>query len=172
FRADAGFIPRVDTKGGAAGVTRIFHGEPGSGFNEIRVSLSSDRTLDHEGTLTDQGEDLNFVYQGPLQSDLEAGISENRERFDGVTYNNSRYFMFASFRPNGSASPWISANWGETIDFDNSRPALFVPRGPGIDFKLGSHLSGSLELTQRRLRIDEGELFRANLTQGNLYYHI
>ena len=172
FRADSGFITRVDTMGGAAGITRIFHGTPGSGFDEIQISISTDRTLDHEGTLTDQGEDLVFFYQGPKQTIIQVGQAENRERFDGVTYNNSRHSLYGEMKPTGSATPWLSFNWGETIDFANSRQARFVTLSPGIEFKLGRHLRGTLEHTQHRLRVEQGELFRAGLTQANLYYHL
>lgn len=172
FRADAGFIPRVDTRSASAGLNRTLWGKPGSWYNQLGIFLGADRTEDHERELSDEGVDLNFSYSGPLQTYLELGVSQNRDEWDGVLYNNTRQFVFLGMRPTGSFGLNISARSGETIDYDNSRQARFVTVSPGIDFSFGRHVRGTLSHTRQRLKVDEGDLFSVKLTQTTLHYHL
>ena len=53
FRADAGFIPRVDERGIEAGAQRHLYGGPGSWFTRLHYAIEGKRIMDMDGTLTD-----------------------------------------------------------------------------------------------------------------------
>ena len=171
FRADSGFIPQVDTRFAGAGITRTFYGKPDSWLNRLDIRLSGDHTEDHDRNLTNEGQDLFVSYQGPLQSYVEAGLSPNREYFDGVTYNDFRQSFYGEFSPSGSLNMYVAVNTGETIDFVNSQQARQLRLNPGINYSLGRRLRGEISHVFQRLRVDDGELFTARLTQGRLIFH-
>ena len=172
FRADSGFLPQVDIRFANAGITRTFYGKPDSWLNRFQVRLSGDRTEDHDRKLTNEGQDLVLTYQGPLQSFVQVGLAPNREYFDGVIYDNFRQSFYGELNPSGALQMSLSVNRGETIDFTNSRQALVVSLNPDIGFSLGRHVQGELNHTFQRLRVDDGELFTARLTQSRLLYHL
>ena len=79
FRADSGFVPRVDTREIDGGLQRRFWGRTGGWFTRAQVGLSGSRVEDHDGQLTDQSVAIRGYYQGPYQSEAQGGFSRNRE---------------------------------------------------------------------------------------------
>ena len=172
FRADGGFIPRVDTKTGNAEIVRTFWGKPASWFDRIDLAFAANRTEDHAGVATDQGGDLALTYAGPRQTSVEVNLTPVKEFFEGVTYDNFRQKVFLSMKPTSDFSFSVTGRFGETIDFENSRQADLTMLAPGIEFNLGRHVHGKLDHTAERLTVSGGRLFTAKLTQAHLLYHL
>lgn len=171
LRADFGFIPRVDTRNYRAGGQRTFFGDSDQWFRQIQLFISADITENYGGKQTDRGQDISFTYQGPYQTFLEIALAPNDESFDGITYDNFRQGVFFLIRPTGDFEAQILVNWGETIDFANSRQADFITVEPLITLKLGRRFDGVFRHTSQTLDVEGGELFTARLTQANLIYH-
>lgn len=73
FRADSGFVPRVDYRTVDFQVDRFVYGlrsggKRGAWFDSLRFWLRAYRTDDHTGRLTDSRVALGGLYEGPLQS--------------------------------------------------------------------------------------------------------
>ena len=64
FRADYGFVPRVDTRTASAALFRQIWGKPKSWFNYIRLGAAGEFVYDHAGTLTDRGLTLGLLRPG------------------------------------------------------------------------------------------------------------
>jgi len=75
FRADSGFIPRVDVRTVRGTLLRQFWGGADDWFTLISVGGTGDRTEDHDGTLTDRSGELFATVNGPLQSVIGGSIS-------------------------------------------------------------------------------------------------
>ena len=176
FRADAGFIPRVDFREARGNVQRQIYGERGKDwYTQVNIGLTGARTEDHSGQLTDEGFDLYANISGPLQSVIEVSVENNTNfvnRFERRLYEDMvRFEVFTSMQPNQVGRYTFYADYGETVDFTNNQPADVFVLQPSAELKLGRNVNAKLDHTLQRLDVDGGELFEANLTQLRLIYN-
>ena len=171
FRADYGFIPRVDIRNANGSVGRRFWGKPDGWYNYIEFGIYGSRTQDHQGTLTDQTIALRASYNGPLQSFLLFNVSRNKEFFNGVTYDLNRLQFISEIKPTGAVWLRLFGQIGDSIDYVNSRAGDFLYLRPSVEFKLGRHLNINLRHDLERLSTTGDEIYQANLTQANLVYN-
>jgi hypothetical protein len=176
FRADAGFIPRVDLREALANVQRQIYGEQGKNwYSQINVGLWGSRTEDHSGQLTDEQFDLYANFSGPLQSFVEVSLDSNTnfvDRFERRLYEDmTRFQVFSTIQPNQVGRYEFFVDFGETVDFTNNQPADTLVLQPSAELKLGRNVNAKIDHTLQRLDVDGGELFEANLTQLRLIYN-
>lgn len=176
FRADSGFVPRVDIREARGTVRRLFWGEGDDWYTQISIGLDGRRTEDHSGRLTDEGFDLYANLSGPLQSILELSVELNTDFVDAldrqVLYEDmSRYEAFFSIQPSGIARFTLYTDYGDAVDFTNNQPADVFVLAPGVELKLGRHLNAKIDHQLERLDVAGGELYEANLTQLRLIYN-
>ncbi|HEY8182192.1 MAG TPA: DUF5916 domain-containing protein [Thermoanaerobaculia bacterium] len=171
FRADSGFVTRVDTKQPSAWIQRNFWGKPGQKFTRIQIFAGADWTTNNSGSIKENGQDLQVTYLGTRQTYAEVGLSPNREYFAGKYYNNLRWSFFAESRPFPSFYGYIFTRGGKTIDFANQRQADVFVLEPNVELNLGRRVAANITHTLQQLDVNGGRLFTANLTQGRLIYH-
>lgn len=176
FRADTGFIPRVDIRQAQGRVQRQIYGERGQDrWTQINVGLSGQRTEDHSGQLTDDGLDLYANVSGPLQSFFEVSVESNSnfvDRFERRLYEDmNRFETFFQIQPNRVGRYSLYTDYGEAVDFQNNQPADTLVLQPSAELKIGRNVNAKLDHTLQRLDVDGGELFEANLTQLRLIYN-
>ncbi len=172
FRADLGFMPRVDTRAMQAGAQRVFWGDKGDPYNRISVGAEVERTADHTGLLTDQKAALSGRYEGPLQSEVHVELARAKEYLDGVTYDMDRLEAFGNIRPTGDFTCSLGAEYGDSLDYANSRKGRLLMLEPGITYNLGRHLYVQLDGVHEELSIAAGRVFRADLLQGRFVYQL
>jgi len=172
FRADAGFIPQVETRRYQAGVDRIFVGSANRWFNEVTVSASCDRTTDWDHGRASWGCDFPINYNGPLQLGLYYNAAPNSEYYRGQTHDNFRHQFGADIRPSGAFSLYANATVGGAVDFANARKADQVRMSLGGSYDLFGRLKGNVDHTLQSLDVAGGRLFTARLTQGQVVYHL
>lgn len=170
FRADSGFLPRVDTRTLNPGVGRAFYGEPGHWYTRINIDLEGVRITDHTGLLTDESVILTGRFEGALQSSGSLSLSTGKEFFDGVTYNLAKGEFFFNVRPTGDFTCSLGGRLGDAIDYDNGRRAHIIRLIPGLTYDIGRHLYLQLDDTFEQLDEAGGRLYRANLTELRLVY--
>jgi hypothetical protein len=179
FRADLGFMPRVDYRATQSIVRRLWWGDGKSGFNKIQIGFRGERIEDRDGELNDQ--DLGFFidYEGPRQIVLHFHPTFRKEFYDkdpgdgepGRLYDdlNGGHFRL-TMQPSGDLRIGLAGVWGGAIDYANSRPADITAIGPELTYRLGRHLSIGLQHELERLKVDEGRLYEANLSQSRIVY--
>jgi hypothetical protein len=171
FRSDYGFVPRVDTRRGEAMVFRQIWGKPKGWFNLIRLGVMGQLIYDHGGTLTDRGLMLGVVYQGNLET--QANFHGNFLR----TYYEGRYFDTAfgtvdfRFRPFSGSEIGVQGMAGQSIDYENSRPADVLAVGPNASFSLFRHLNLILSQSYERLYAGADTIYTANLVQTKIVWN-
>lgn len=173
FRADAGFLPRVDTKEWQGRLQRQFWGERGKNwYTQINAGALGRRVEDHSGQLTDQQVNLYMNASGPLQSFVEVVAVERKTLFGDTLYEGlDNYSLFFALQPSGVARLSFYSEVGDTIDFTNNQPADSLVLQPGAEMKLGRNVNAKIDHTLQRLNVTGGELFEANLTQLRLIYN-
>ncbi len=172
FRADSGFMPRVDVKDVTVFLRRVFWGEDDDWYTQASTSFFGRRIEDAAGQLTDENLDFSANFSGPRQSFLEVAFQRNKELFQGVLHEGmERYQFFFQIQPGGALKLSLFGDTGESVDFSNNQKADIVQLAPTAELKLGRHVNIQLEHSLRRLEVPEGELFEANLSQLRLVYN-
>jgi hypothetical protein len=169
FRADSGFVPRVDVRFGEAELFRVFRRRSGW-FTQLQLGVYANVFGNQDGELTDQAILATGSYSGPLQTSMFFQAGQLKERFDGTLYTLWRQISDWAIQPSRSLRLSFFERFGETIDFDNSRPARILQLNPGAELKLGRHVNLQLDHTFLRLNVEGGRLFTANLSQLRLVY--
>jgi hypothetical protein len=171
FRADSGFINRVDTRTLDSQVQYIFWGKPKGWFNRLTFWVRAYRVSDHDGLLTDSRVALGGAYEGPLQSFASVIGRANREYYAGSLYNIDDLYAEVFFKPFSGFSLGAYANPGNAVDYANERPASRMLFGPYLEAGLGRHLNLNLSHNLERLASDGRRTYTANLLQAKLIYN-
>lgn len=172
FRADSGFLPRVDIREGSGLLIRSFWGKEADWYDRWRVGAVGGRTEDHAGQLTDEELSLIVDVNGPLQSFVQVEFKRGRQFFEGVLYDDlDGVGLYGEFQPLGAVRFEMYVADGDTVDFINNRKAEERFLNPIVEARLGRHVNLRLDHTLQRLEVPAGELFEANLTQLRLVYN-
>ncbi|UCF67586.1 MAG: carbohydrate binding family 9 domain-containing protein [Acidobacteriota bacterium] len=171
FRADLGFMPRVDLRRAEAGIERIHWGDGDGAITQIRYGLDASRAENQEGELLEQRIGGSVRINGPWQSVLVVGLDHEKQAFDGEMFDQNEYAMFYNIRPSGVFTHSLRVSWGDAIDFVNTASATRLAVEPEMTLNLGRHFFTQLRHNFERLDVAGGRLFRANLFQGNFIYH-
>jgi hypothetical protein len=175
FRADSGFVPRVDLRDARGQINRFFYGGKDDWYNQLSFGVQGRRIEDHTGRLTDDRVRVSANVTGPWQSTMELGLTRNDILVDALGRRTlhediDALDLYGTMQPNGTVRFVLSGTLGETVDFTNNRPADTVQLSPGAELKLGRHVNAKLDHTYQRLDEDEGRLFTAELSQLRLIY--
>ena len=170
FRADVGFVPRVDTRTLGARLGPLFYRGRGW-FNVIGFGPFISQTRNHTGTLTDQDLGISASYQGPFQTQLYLQFFNHRERYLDRLYNLSRTTGYLDLKP--IAGVGFNAQWqiGDGIDYTNAREAKEVTVLSAAEVSLGRGLTLDLSDTYQRLTDRGTGIFTANIVQSKVAYN-
>jgi hypothetical protein len=170
FRADSGFIPRVDVKTAEAQYQRLFYGGRDSRFTQMSLGLHALHTDDHGGRLTDQTAEIFGTYEGARQSLLEVHYLHNRTFYNGTLFDLDQETLDLRFNPTGDITFEIYSQLGDNIDLENTRQARIVLLQPSMELRLGRHLNLNLSYQDQKLRVEGGQLYDAQLAQARIVY--
>ncbi len=170
FRADLGFVSRVDTRGGEAGVQRTLWGKPGAFLTRASLGAEVQRIEDYGGDLSDQTAEVFARFEGPYQSWLNLRTTSFREVNEGQTYSGSRASFFFNVRPSGDVTTSLEGGFGDAVDYANGRPGRMSRWQPGFTLNLGPHLYLQADHLWERMHVDQGPLYTANLAQARVVY--
>ena len=172
FRADMGFMPKVDFQEAVTGLERHWWGTEGDWYNRLSVGGEWARSEDHSGQLLSEEFDVWGVYQGPLQSFVWFDVATGNEFFDGELFDLNFIRSFVAVRPVGDFRFEMFSRVGDQVDYSNVQPADEIYLNPEIQFNLGLHLRTDLSHTYQQLDVEDGRLFTANLSQLRVVYQL
>jgi len=156
FRADSGFISRVDIVQDWFEVSRNWFGTEDTWFNEIGVAIEGEHVEDSNGRLLEENVQPAFFVQGPMQSFMRIGVGPSREYWNGQFYDKQGGFMFGQIRPRSGLNLNMQIGYGEQIDYTNSRLADQRRFQPQVDWNATRHLLVRLRYTDNRLSAKDG----------------
>ncbi len=170
FRADVGFVPRVDTRNIGGSLVRTWRQASGW-FTQILAGTLYGRTWDHAGDLTDESFSLFVNYFGPLQSVVTFSPGHARTRFAGTVFDLNAAEVTFTLQPRGDVVLGASGTVGQVIDFTNVRRSSQVSVGPSLRLSLGRGLGVDVSHLYQRMTHEGDRVFTANLFQGRLIYN-
>jgi hypothetical protein len=169
FRADAGFIGRVDLVQDRVQMNRTFYADPGAWYTEWGLGFQANRSETTDGQFINRNFQPYVSFEGPMQSYAELGGGTREEYWNGVVYDLQGLFMYGQFRPRSGLNINMQLQNGEQIDFANSRLADARGYRPQIDWNATRHLLVRLRYSADRLSTKEGAMiFDAKLTDLRL----
>jgi hypothetical protein len=171
FRADSGYVPRVDLRLADAALYRQFWGEQNHWYTRLFMGLEAELGYDHSGNLTDQTLFLSLLYAGPWQSQINLLAGPVKELYQGVLYNQVRMMAIAESKPAGGLRLGLSASVGDGIDYTNARPAKRLRLVPSGEFGLGRHLNLNFTYIFENLRFQGSRIYQAHLPQLRVVYN-
>ena len=163
FRADLGFIPRVDTKSGMAYLAYTFRSETSPWWSRLRPSIWFEFTDDHNGARTDWSGGGELIMKLARQTDGEVSWGRVMERFNGTDYFKNRFEFQFNSRFNRTMTAFVRFETGDKVDYANDRlgdeTALHLQYDVRLWRRFFLWLEGSLE----RLAIPEGKIYDARV---------
>jgi len=120
FRADSGFVTRVDYDQQTVGLGHIWHGEEDDWWTRMRLNGDYDISHDDQGRLLEKEIEGYFGINGPLQSYLEFGGLSRDVLFNDVLFHENKISLYTEMKPKGGLYFGIWARIGDQIDFDNT----------------------------------------------------
>ncbi len=170
FRADLGFIPRADFTTVRGGGRRIWWGKEEDWHDRVTFGGDWDLTRDQAGDLLEEESEVFFSLSGPKQSDFFLGGGIRERVFNGVSFDEFFASAEFEFQPTGNIEIGLSTEFGDDIDFANTQAGEMLRLNPELRLDLGRHLRINLEHDFRRLNVEGGTLFEANLTELRSVY--
>jgi hypothetical protein len=171
FRADAGFIPRVDYRYGEAGLQRTWRGDEKNWYTRLFWGGDWDRTENQNGFLLEQEVETWFGFAGPLQSFVEFDIGGRTSSYQGRAFPDQQFVnIYGEFTPHKRLYVELQLNSGDTVDFVNVRPATRLRIAPFLRYRATRNLQIDLSHQREELDVDEGRLFTAAVSQLRAVY--
>jgi hypothetical protein len=170
FRADLGFINRVDYIYQVATVGHTWWWGGDSFFNRIRLAADYDRTEDQSGLLLEEETEFFLNMNGPLQSSLFGLFGGSKTYWNGQYFDEQFNNLNLSFVPLPNLQIGMNMRVEDVVDFANTRLGHSRRFRPEIRYQFGRHLQLDLEHTIQKFDVDGGRLFTANLTNFRTTY--
>ena len=181
FRADLGFVSRVDRISNVIGGGYIWYNE-NSWWNEFEISGDWDIHHNDAGELLEKEAQIEFSVNARWQSYFELGF-ETRDRVglrqdpsslavDGnaTMFKEDSQWLFFEMRPVSEFFFATFARYGDRIDVTNNRLGKETNIQPRFELSLGQHTQLNVRHTYRNMDVNGEQLFTANLTDARLTY--
>jgi len=187
FRADLGFIPRVDYQKTGISGNRKWYAEPGNWWNQAKVYSGWNITKNDNGELIKKQFDINFQLNASYESYLRVSYT-NRDKvgsridksslaINGNTtmFTENQYHLYGNIKPLLGLMVSASMKVGDTIDYSSNRLGKIKQFSPTINWNINRHLEVKLRQTFRQLNADNAEgindtVFTARLTDLRTTY--
>jgi Domain of unknown function (DUF5916)/Carbohydrate family 9 binding domain-like len=170
FRADAGFIPRVDVKTGEGQYQRFIYGTRETWYAQASFGVHGLRTEAHDGTLTDQNIEAFATLNGPRQSGYELHVQKIKEFFAGTTFDIDRQIFIFGIKPTGRTRFELLARYGDEIDLDTALLGKSILLNPSLQLRLGSGLDVQVDYARQNLDVDGERAFNVDIAQTKIVY--
>ena len=156
FRADSGFITRVDYDQQELGVGHIWHGAEDNWWTRMRVNGEYNSAHDEHGRLLEREIETYFGIHGPKQWFMEFGGLTRDALFDDIMFKENKISLYTEIKPRGGLYLGIWARIGDQIDFDNATLGDEVRLQPSVTWNVNQHLMLRLQSSLVTLDSKEG----------------
>ena len=171
FRADLGFVPRVDFKEKGAFLERAWYPTKSS-WTQVRVGFQPNDIEDQSGQHLERHEDLYVWANGPRQSFVQLNVTPGDLFYINDTFSADTVKLYGEFQAHPDVFLYGQVLAGDQVDFDNARQGKHVRFDPGVRWNAGTHLRLQFDDSYERFNVDEGRLYTANLAQIRATYQI
>ncbi len=129
FRADSGFIPRVNTQEFFTFYRYNVWGTQNTWYSLIELGGFFNYREQTDGSFLYQNIGLTTSVQGPLQSEIRLSLETKKEFFEGKVHDDLQSIRLStSFTPTSSITASLEASYGKAVEYLSNT----VGKGPTI----------------------------------------
>jgi len=170
FRADLGFINRVDFKHIVATVGHTWRWDGDGFFSRIRFAADYDRTEDQSGLRLEEETEFFLNMDGPKQSYLNGLFGGSETYWNGKYFDEQFNMINVGFSPTPNLTISSLIRYEDVVDFANTRLGYSKRWGPRIRYRFGRHFLLDVGHQFQDFESDREHLFSANLTDIRATY--
>lgn len=163
FRADLGFVNRVDYKYFVTTIGRSWRSSGEKFFNRIRFAIDYDRTENQAGFELEEELEFFINMNGPSQSYLNGLFGASKTYWSGQVYNEQFNQISLGFSPKAAFKLGMYLRLEDVVDFRNSGLGRSLRFGPEVRLQLGRHMQINFDFTQQKFKVAGGQLFETEL---------
>lgn len=181
FRADLGFVSKVDNKESQIRAGYVFYPQL-SIWNKLELWAGVDKETNIDNELISDNVEIQLNLNGVMQSRVSTGVGKQTKvglRFDpsitNITNNSTQFdiyfsFIYGEIRP--IANFFISNLLlkSDAVDYANNRKGEKVQLLPIIQWDVNDAVNIRLEHTYEKMKVLNDELYTANLTDLRVNY--
>ncbi len=169
FRADSGFVSRVDYDRIVLGLGHTWHGNEENWWNRFQLNGDWDITHDSQGRVLEREIEAHASVQGPLQSFVDLGVVRRQQLWDNVLFREKLVLLDFELRPRRGLELGMGIRSGDTIDFANTRLGKQFQIRPWVRWNMTQKLLADLRHTSLQLDTQDGAMiFDAQLSDFRL----
>ncbi len=170
FRADMGFINRVDFKENYLSGGYTWRFGPESKFSRVYAGSYYKKSSDEsDNDLGDEFE-VSINMDGPFYSYMSAFYRQGEEFYNGRFFDKSRTGIFGRVRPAAGVDMSLDINFGDDIDYMNTRQGKQVSVNPWVIVQIGKHFEANLRHKYQRMEVYGQKLYSTNLSDLRFTY--
>ncbi|UCF38522.1 MAG: carbohydrate binding family 9 domain-containing protein [Acidobacteriota bacterium] len=172
FRADLGFLPQVGYRSLSSNPSYRWVPEKTGWWSSFMLAggFSYSKALD--GTPLRTTYSSSFTYGGPKNSVLQSGYTRLSQRYNGQDFDLDQFRFVGSIWPTKSSRVLFSSQFGDRIDFTNTRSGRGVRLAPTFQINLGAHLRFIQSHIFERMEVSGDRLYTANISETTLTYFL
>lgn len=170
FRADLGFINRVDFKHIVATVGHTWRWDGDAFFSRIRIAGDYDRTEDQSGLQIEEETEIFLNMNGPMQSFLNGLFGGSETYWNGQYFDEQFNMLNIGFSPTQDLMISSLIRYEDVVDFANTRLGYSKRWGPRIRYRFGRHFFMDVGHQFQDFESNGEHLFTANLTDIRATY--
>ena len=179
FRADLGYLPKVDKKENNAEITRLFYSEQDSWWQQAEWSGQWFEITNENNEFIEREINSLFFIDGPRQSGLEIKLSRAEKvglrhddsslAIDGNTtrFTEDQINVFGNVQLNSRLYMYMDITLGDKIDYNNNRLGNIEQVETKFGWNITNHLLFDITHTYSQLDADNIGL---NTQSGNNVY--
>lgn len=157
FRADSGFVGQVGFDEQEISLVRLWFGGEQDWWTRIRLRSEYETSHDASGQLLEEQVVVQLGVGGPRQSWIRATYRGGREFDDGTLFNYDKFGVFAEVKPWAGFHVSGFLQYGDQIDFDNSRLGDQWLFKPSVNWNVSQNLLLRVNSTFANLETKQGE---------------
>ncbi len=170
FRADLGFMPRVDCRRYRVGSSYTWNAKPGSWYSMLELAGEVDVRTDLDGKVINGGGYVWGSFYGPMQSSLTLIFGKSRQLYNEVEFDQLSLTIYSGIQLSKNHVLSFNAIIDDHVDYENTRPATRIFLNPDIGSNLGRHLKLNFNYVFEELTINEGRLYTAHIGNAIIVY--
>ena len=170
FRADLGFMPRVGYSDKGANIGYTWRAKPGQWWSGVSLSGSFSEMLDNDDNLLFRDNRLSLEFTGTLYSTVLLQLHSANEAYNVKEFDLKWLFTMAYFQPTRYLFAGFTSNYGDRIDYSNTRLGDRFSFSPFALLNIGRHFFLDLDYTFMRMNVEGIKLFTANTVDVQLKY--
>jgi len=184
FRADLGFINRIDYVDDVIKIGRTLYQDASDSFwSELFAGTEYRIQHNINGELINKENSLLFSIDGPMLSFLELKYTDSNKvglrrnngtlALDGNTdrFNEKQLNLYAKARPTNKVFISLEGALGDKIDYDNNRLGDFIEATANVTWTPNQHVELDIYQTYSELDADNANVYKANLTDFRARYY-